>query len=137
MTDALTERTMVMPPIRRRKSCHVGAPAIFILNQACHTLREAFGECGIYLVGSAAERPDWRDVDVRLMLPDTRYAELFGDPRHHESNGLWSLMCVAISEHLSRLADLPVDFQIQDTSYANERHPGHRDALGIWINAGR
>jgi len=117
------------------KNCYVGAPAIFIINEACHALNQAFGEdVGIYLVGSSTERPDFRDVDIRLMLPDDEYKRLFGDPRFHEQNGLWSLICVSVSEHLSRLSGVPVDFQIQDTTYANEKHSKPRQAIGLWID---
>ena len=53
---------------RRQKFCYVGAPAYFKLQQACTSIwqawhRESFG---CYVVGSCLDRPDFRDVDVRL-----------------------------------------------------------------------
>src|SRR3546814_6981560 len=50
----------------RKKFCYVGAPEIFKLELACHDLVQAFDSYGVYLVGSALQRPDWRDVDLRL-----------------------------------------------------------------------
>src|SRR4029077_18922075 len=62
-----------------KKASYIGAPACFALEQACQILRDAFGEYGIYLVGSALERADWRDVDVRYILSDEAFAALFPD----------------------------------------------------------
>lgn len=47
---------------KRIKSCYVGAPAIFKLEEACKVINDAFGGHGCYLVGSSIERADWRDV---------------------------------------------------------------------------
>ena len=52
----------------RKKFCYVGAPAIFALETACRQITEAFDSYGVYLVGSALERPDWRDVDLRMIM---------------------------------------------------------------------
>lgn len=114
------------------KPNHVGAPAVFSLELACKHLNAAFdGQC--YLVGSALERPDWRDIDVRLMLDDEAFARLFPaiDERHHEFDPRWLVMTTAISAWLSKITGLPVDFQFQEQSAANRLHSGNRSALGL------
>lgn len=120
------------PPPKRDKSCYVGAPAIFALELACQDLNRAFGGYGCYLVGSALERADWRDVDVRMILDDEEFAALFPKAgTHWEFDTRWLVMTVAISERLSKLTGLPIDFQFQPQSHANEVHKGRRNALGL------
>ena len=118
----------------RVKACYVGAPAIFALETACRQINEAFGGYGCYLVGSAMERPDWRDVDVRFIMADEQFAEEFPDAgQHWEQDAKWLLLTVAISERLSKVTGLPIDFQIQPQTHANERHKGMRSAIGLKI----
>lgn len=118
----------------RKKANHVGAPAIFALEQACRDINEAFGGFGCYLVGSAIERADWRDVDVRYIMADDEFAKLFPDAgRHWEHDARWLLLTVSISERLSKITGLPVDFQFQPQTHANERHNGPRHAIGFRI----
>ena len=40
-------------------------------------MEQAFGSI-CYLVGSATKRPDFRDVDVRMILDDEEFHALFG-----------------------------------------------------------
>lgn len=125
----------------RKKGVYVGAPACFALEQACQDIAEAFGAFrgagGIYLVGSALERPDWRDVDVRLILDDEAFAALFPDAgRSWEFDPRWLLLTVSISGWLSKVTGLPVDFQFQPRTHANEIHKGPRNALGLRIAKG-
>lgn len=120
----------------RKKHVYVGAPACFALEEACQVINRAFGGFGCYLVGSALERPDWRDIDVRLIMRDQEFAELFPDAgpldeHRWEFDPRWILLTVAISERLSKLTGLPVDFQFQAQSHANERHKGPRNPLGL------
>ena len=115
---------------------YIRAPHFFNLDQACGTLREAFGP-HIYLVGSSLSRRDHGDVDVRCILPDEHYDRLFpglcASAAPHRS-ALWSLVCASISLWLSRHADLPVDFQIQQATQANEQYPTEpRSALGLFL----
>jgi hypothetical protein len=118
----------------------IGAPNFFNLNHACVMLREAFGTHS-YLVGSALNRRDFRDVDVRCILPDDKYDAMFpGILRNQGLHPLWSLMCAAISEWLSSRTGLPIDFQIQRQSDCNEDYPHQpRSALGmfVWKNDAR
>jgi hypothetical protein len=128
----------------RVKGCHIGAPACFRLEEAIRPVCDAFG-CyqgkgirGCYVVGSALQRPDWRDVDVRLMLDDESFAEMFPNAGEHwEHDARWLLLTVAISDHLSRLTGLPIDFQFQPMTHANARHKGPRNAIGIRFHESR
>jgi len=116
----------------REKFCYVGAPAIFALSQACQDLNRAFGGFGCYLVGSATQRPDWRDVDVRFIMDDEAFDRLFpGVENHWEFDPRWMIMTIAISERLSKLTGLPIDFQFQRQSHANKHHTGQRQPLGM------
>jgi hypothetical protein len=117
------------------KATYVGAPKIFALEQCCRQIDEAFGDYGCYLVGSALDRPDWRDVDVRFIMEDKKFAELFPDAGdYREQDQRWLLLTVAISEWLSKITGLPIDFQIQSQTHANARHRGKRSALGLKID---
>lgn len=116
------------------KACYVGAPAIFALELACTPINEAFDGFGCYLVGSALERRDWRDVDVRFIMQDEAFNKLFPNAgQHWEHDVRWLLLTTSISGWLSKVTGLPVDFQFQPQTRANERHKGRRHALGIVI----
>jgi hypothetical protein len=120
---------------KRKKSIYVGAPSCFALEQACQHICDALGGYGCYIVGSALERPDWRDVDVRFILSDEEFAALFPSAvdRCWEHDARWLLLTVAISGWLSKVTGLPIDFQIQPQTHANERHQGPRNAIGLRI----
>lgn len=114
----------------------MGAPAIFALELECKHINAAFGGFGCYLVGSALQRPDWRDVDVRHIMSDEEFDKLFPGTRANgtwEFDPRWLLITTAISERLSRVTGLPVDFQFQPQTHANERHKGARNAIGLRI----
>ena len=97
-------------PPARRKANYVGAPAIFALESACRQVTEAFGGFGCYIVGSALERPDWRDVDVRYIMRDEEFVALFPDAVMFpdgggcwEQDARWLLLTVSISDRLSKV----------------------------------
>lgn len=122
----------------KHKASHVGAPAVFALELACQELNRAFAADGgghCYLVGSALERPDRRDIDIRLMLPDEDFDRLFpaarGESHLHEHDPRWLIMTISISKWLSDLSGLPVDFQFQRQTQANKTHKGQRSAMGM------
>jgi len=122
------------PAPKRKKATYVGSPAIFALELALRDVNAAFGGYGCYLVGSSLERPDWRDVDVRLIMDDAEFAKLFPDAGDHwEHDARWLLMTVSISERLSKVTGLPIDFQFQPQTHANARHPGPRNSMGFRI----
>lgn len=113
----------------------LGAPAAFNLNLACRALSEAFGHA-VYLVGSALERRDYRDVDVRCLLDDDEFDRLFpGCPSATQYHPAWSLLCCAISEWLAARTGLPIDFQFQKRTKANAEFPdGARQPYGVALH---
>lgn len=112
----------------------IAAPEYFALNQACVAINAAFNGFGCYLVGSALERRDHRDVDVRYIMDDDEFDAMFragGTTR----DAYWSLICLSVSVWLREQTGLPVDFQIQRQSDCNadpQNEGKHRDALGIF-----
>ncbi len=106
---------------------------LHLLELACQPVWEAFGtgrSGSTYLVGTAQTGGKYRDVDVRTILPDYEFDALF---RVVERNGqaLWSLMCFAIGQMLADRTGLPIDYQIQRMSEANEKYPGgNRNPIG-------
>lgn len=107
----------------------VGMPAWLYLNQFGRVVHEAFGEWP-FLVGSAAETKQWRDVDVSLILPDEDYERIIGPlTEPHYINRRWAAFCTAFSMLGSQMTGLPIDFQIDQRSQANELYKGRRHAL--------
>jgi hypothetical protein len=84
-------------------------------------------EC--YHVGSSLTRKDWRDVDVRLILPDDEFTARFGKGASAETNPKLAAITLAFAALGKHMTGLPVDFQIQTMSHANERYPDMRSAL--------
>jgi hypothetical protein len=116
----MTERPMI----------GVGMPAALHLEAFGREIEAAFGHLP-YLVGTASTGKTWRDVDVRLILPDDEFDALFPPVPRDQPDGRWGLLCAAISELARQRTGLPVDFQIQRQTHANDRFPGVRQALGI------
>jgi hypothetical protein len=83
------------------------------------------GTVGLFLVGSALERADFRDVDIRLMLADSAFDAAWTD------NLKVRMTNRAVSTWGRVETGLPIDFQIQRMTEANERYPGERNAMGI------
>ena len=96
------------------------------LDRACHSLYKAWG-FGTYLVGTAVGDGPYRDVDVRLILDDDEFDRLFGSENGRQ---VWAVMSEAIATLLREQTGLPVDFQIQRRTEANEKHYGLRYPLG-------
>lgn len=105
-------------------------PMLHRLDLACKHISEVFGGWnGPYLVGSVQERKagPGSDVDVRLILDDDVYDALMaGTPE-----GFASLLDFALGAYVREQTGLPVDFQVQRMTEANERHGGkQRNPLG-------
>ncbi len=108
----------------RKRLFWVPAPQYFNLNLCCRVIHDAYpNNYGIYLVGSALVRRDYRDVDVRMILGDEEFAALFGSANRPDMNALWSLTCSSIACWLGVQTGLPIDFQIQQMTSANEEFP--------------
>jgi hypothetical protein len=105
-------------------------PAALLLDEFGSQVWAAFGHPP-YLVGSALRGKQWRDVDVRLVLPDDEYAAMgLGDPRHTHRNAKWVSLVLAYSALGKAMTGLPIDFQIEQQTQANAEHDGPRSALG-------
>ena len=110
----------------RERVCQLTTTQLHDLDQACRMVHVAFGHAP-YLVGSAGSgsRPEYRDVDVRLILPDEEFAEAC------PTRERWELLSLSIGSYLARRTGLPVGFQIQRMTEANRDHPGPRNPLGM------
>lgn len=86
-------------------------------------VNDAFGSYP-YLVGSASRGKQWRDIDVRLILDDEKYEELFGMVDHpYQRTKKLNSLTMAFCELGRKLTGLPIDFQIQKQSIANRAFP--------------
>lgn len=107
-------------------------PAMLRLDAFAARIHDAFGHVP-YLVGSATQGKQWRDVDVRLILPDEEFTALF--PAHRSPHRLdlrWALLCDALSALAGEMTGLPVDFQVQQQTAVNESFAGKaRVPLGL------
>lgn len=87
----------------------------------------AFGHVAYHVGSSLTEKSGgWRDVDVRLLLPDDEFDALFG-----EDEGkllMWNLAWSALGREMTRL---PIDFQFQRQTDANAEFSGPRSALVV------
>lgn len=135
MPDTTTRRRQ---PTRGVGPIGVGMPAALHLDGFAREIVDAFGHHP-YLVGSSATGKEWRDVDVRLILPDDEFDQLFPDGGHEQGNAMWALICAALSELARQRTGLPVDFQIQRMTDANKRYDeSHvRWGLGLYVAGGR
>lgn len=110
----------------------VGMPASLYLNEFGSQVWAAFGSPP-YLVGSVLRTVKWRDVDVRLILDDDEYEAMgLGDPNYQQRNGKWVSLCMAYSALGRHMTGLPIDFQIQQQTWANKGFPKQsRSALCV------
>jgi hypothetical protein len=121
-----------------RSASYLSPPDLHRLDWACRPIRAAFGSPP-YLVGSVLTRPDFRDIDIRLILPDDTMVRLFGvdgvygTPEHPTPHPLQLLLHIALSDLIARAAGLPwpIDFQIQSMTEANVPEHGPRNPLGV------
>ncbi len=122
--------------VSRRKGCYIGVPEVFSLGHCCDFIAKAFGEHTCYLVGSCLERPDFRDVDVVMIIPDEKWRALFGTMDNGEVQPFWSLMMTALSEYAAKRTGLRVDFKVQSMSQANTvPHDGkRREPIGLFVS---
>lgn len=106
--------------------------AAFRLVRAAQIICEAYPDSmGVYVVGSVTERPDYRDVDVRCILTDEDFDAMFpGVHARNETHEPWhprfSLLCFSITAWLRDMTGLPIDFQFQRMTQANEKYGNKR-----------
>lgn len=101
------------------------------LKLAAEAIDRAFpNSYGVYHVGSSITRKDYRDVDVRLILSDAEFEQIFGKGEHHPAYlDFWFLFCWAVSEWMQKRTGLPIDFQVQACGSKDNRDKGPRNAL--------
>lgn len=100
---------------------------MFLLDLACKPIWETY-DGDLYLVGTANERGEYRDVDVRLILADKKYDRL------RKAIGLdgIALMGLTTGQYIASLTGMPVDFQVQRRTEANDKHPNKsRNPIGL------
>jgi hypothetical protein len=103
-------------------------PAGIWLTKFGTIIRDYFGHTP-YHVGSSLDTKTWRDVDVRLILPDDEFAQQFGTDRSGETNPKLAAITLAFAALGKEMTGLPVDFQIQPQTWANDTYPYNRSAL--------
>lgn len=120
-----------------RVASYLSPPDLHRLNWACRPIRDAF-DATPYLVGSVLTRPDYRDIDVRLILEDETVARMFGHGRRRDPNvpaeAVRLLVNISLSDLITKMAQppAPIDFQIQSMTEANVPEHGMRNPLGVW-----
>lgn len=102
-----------------------GMPAGIWLTKFGVIVHDYFGHVA-YQVGSSLNTKGWRDVDVRLILPDDEFTEQYGRIRSCEANPKLAAVTLAFAALGRQMTGLPIDFQIQPQSHANE-HYSQRD----------
>jgi hypothetical protein len=108
------------------RASYLTVSEFYRLAQVVETINRAF-DGTTYLVGSCTRRPDYRDVDLRMILPDGDFARFFPTVAEDSHlDGHWKLTNMAISDWIDAAAHLsrPVDFQIQSMTEANRDYPG-------------
>ncbi len=105
-----------------------GMPAGIWLTKFGVIVRDYFGHVP-YHVGSSLTSKTWRDVDVRLILPDDEFEARFGPNRSAETNARLAAVTLAFCALGKEMTGLPIDFQLQPASHANDRYPNRRSAL--------
>lgn len=97
----------------------------FNLNVACKPL--ATIGYGTFHVGSSLTKPDYHDVDLRCILEDSEYARMFESDENGEALRLF--LNTAISEWVAARTGLPIDFQFQQATSANQKFHGPRHSV--------
>lgn len=120
-----------------KSNSYIPASAQFALDAASEAIHSAYDSYGVFLVGSCLESKDFRDVDVRCILADDEFEALFPKDDTQVLRPRWQVQCLAVSAWLRTMTGLPVDFQFQKISVANERFKGEpRVSLGRYCFSG-
>jgi hypothetical protein len=126
-----------IPAPKRVGKFGTGMPSTLQLDLYGELINDAWGQIA-YLVGSATQtKVGWRDVDVRLILPDEEYEAIFLHPTVAQPlryDPTWRAHCLAWSLLGREMTGLPIDFQIQHQSVANQAYDGPRFALGLRLD---
>jgi hypothetical protein len=100
-----------------KNKVHVGQPGLMLLDSYCRLVTEAFGPC--YLVGECLTRRDYRHVDIRVIMEDDAFCDLFGGTWSTGHNSTrWVLVCSGLTKLLTFVSGVAVDFQIQPETWS-------------------
>lgn len=120
----------------------IGMPDTIKLQHFGRVIHEFFGHYP-YQVGSSlkctlGQADRWRDVDVRLILPDEEFDALFGElTRPRCLNLKWNAACLAFAALGRDMTGLPIDFQVDRQTEANQDYGDEpRSAIGILLAEG-
>ncbi|TMD69889.1 MAG: hypothetical protein E6I91_01010 [Chloroflexi bacterium] len=107
-----------------------------VLSDWRRTIRQSFPDSyGTFLVGSCLYTADYRDVDVRLIMPDEVFdVEFLGAKQIPCPRGKLAQTNTAFSIYASKVTGLLVDFQFQRAEQANKEYPSpehKRNAIGM------
>lgn len=95
-------------------------------------VKQGFDHTAYHVGSSLTEKRGWRDVDVRVLLPDDEFAAYFGDPTKvgwdAPKRMMWELAWTMLGKSMT---GLPIDFQIQAVTLANKEFSRPRSALLI------
>lgn len=112
-----------------------GMPAGIWLNKFGVIITDYFGHIP-YHVGSSLRSKEWRDVDIRLILPDDEFAERFGNNRSSDTNTKLAAVTLAFAALGKHMTGLPIDFQIQPQTWANDHYGGQMRSALLEIREG-
>jgi hypothetical protein len=122
-----------VPKRKARLVLGVGATGQDLLDHWGATLYEAFGEVAYHVGSSAMKKTGWRDVDVRMIMEDDKFEQLFGKYHAGRCHAFWVAMMLSFSLWGQKVTGLPIDFQIvkrSDVTKADWEKP--RNPLGIF-----
>lgn len=101
----------------------VGMPQDLLLHEFGSHCWFAFGHIAYHVGSSLKLKTGWRDVDVRVLIPDEEWSVMgLGDPDHAHQNGKWVALTLAFSALGKQITGLPIDFQLQQQSWANDKY---------------
>lgn len=104
----------------QRRGTTLSPQELFVLDQWGRQLREAFGQTP-YLVGSVERGENWRDVDVRMILPW---------PVETMSGVAVYTLNIAVATWGKHVTGLPIDFQFQAEEAFHSYDGQTRNPLG-------
>jgi hypothetical protein len=118
--------TTPTPPESRTRSTFLVQSDFDRLEDWCRMVRVVLGGHGPFLVGSVTERADYRDVDLRTILPDKSFDRLFRKRLEavrflNRGFSIWG----------QQETGLPIDFQVQRMTEANAEFDKPRNAMGV------
>lgn len=110
----------------RRRSSFLLMSDFERLEEWCRSVSIVFDGEVPYMVGSVNHTADFRDVDLRLILRDAVFDRWWRNPVKVR------LVNRAISTWGQRETGLPIDFQVQRMTEANEAYGGeYRNPMGL------